>query len=610
MIESDFITPEQAATVPGLFRERVRRTPDRIAYKHYDFAARAWVNTRWRDMEREIGRWQVVLSRAGLRPGDRVAMMLRNSREWVLFDQAAMGLGLVTVPLYMDDRAENAAYILKNAGVTLLLVEGGYQWRGLLETVDGLPTVKHILCLNPMVPDEHPGDARLVNVREWMPDSESPVERLEVSPDALATIVYTSGTTGYPKGVMLSHRNILANVYYSLRSVDLNGESETFLSFLPLSHTLERTIGYYLALMVGGTVAFNRSIKQLPEDLTQIRPTVLISVPRIYEKLYMRIVENVSHQAVWRRGLFRLTLFVGWRRYQRRQGLALWSPWLVIWPVLSRLVADKVIARLGGRLRFAICGGAALQPDLNRFFLSIGLPLLQGYGLTEASPVISVNTLGHNRLGSIGHPLAGVQVRIAETGELQTRSDCVMLGYWDNAEATREAFTEDGWLRTGDMAKMDKDGFLYITGRLKDIIVLSNGEKAPPVDMENAIILDPLFEQAMVLGEAKPYLAALVVLNLESWQALAAEYRVDPANKATLGREEIKTRLLVRLGENLKQFPGYAQIRKVHFVLEPWTVEEGLLTPTLKIKRNKILEKYATEVEKLYGPVNAADRPS
>ncbi|HEX7028497.1 MAG TPA: long-chain fatty acid--CoA ligase, partial [Gammaproteobacteria bacterium] len=211
-----------------------------------------------------------------------------------------------------------------------------------------------------------------------------------------------------------------------------------------------------------------------------------------------------------------------------------------------------------------------------------------------------VNTLTHNRLGSIGRPVDGVQVRIVETGELQTRSQCVMLGYWENPEATKAAFTEDGWLRTGDMAKMDRDGFLYITGRLKDIIVLSNGEKAPPVDMENAITLDPLFEQAMVLGEGRPYLAAVVVINPQSWRELAAGLHADPESETELQRLDIKSKLLERLADNLKQFPGYAQIRLVHFVLKPWTVEEGLLTPTLKIKRNKILEKYSAEIEDLY----------
>lgn len=600
MTESDFINPEQAGTLPGLFRERVRRTPDRIAYKHYEPENQAWVDSRWRETESEIGRWQGALSRAALQPGDRVAMMLRNGPEWVLFDQAAMGLGLVTVPLYTDDRAENAAYILKNAGVKLLLVEGRHQWQELLKTADGLPTVEHILCIHPITKEERPADPRLVSLREWMPERETPVQRAEVSPDTLATIVYTSGTTGYPKGVMLSHRNILSNAAYALQSVDLHKESETFLSFLPLSHTLERTIGYYLATMAGGTVAFNRSIKQLPEDLIEIRPTVLISVPRIYERVYTRVIENVAQQAAWRRGLFDLTLFVGWRRYRYRQGLASWSPWLLLWPVLFKLVAGKIIGRLGGRIRFAICGGAALQPDINRFFVSMGLPILQGYGLTEASPVVSVNTLAHNRLGSIGHPVPGVQARIAENGELQTRSDCVMLGYWGNPEATKAAFTEDGWLRTGDMARMDEQGFFYITGRLKDIIVLSNGEKAPPVDMENAITLDPLFEQAMVLGEGRPYLAAVVVLNPEVWRKFAAEHGADPADKAVLERGDIESQLVERIGDCLKQFPGYAQIRLVHFVLEPWTVEEGLLTPTLKIKRNKILEKYAAEIEKLY----------
>ncbi|HEX7025817.1 MAG TPA: AMP-binding protein, partial [Gammaproteobacteria bacterium] len=376
MTESDFITSERAVTLPGLFRERVRRTPDRVAYKHFDSAGQTWVDSSWREMESEIGRWQSALSRTGLRPGDRVAMMLPNSREWVLFDQAAMGLGFVTVPLYTDDRAENAAYILQNAGARLVLVEGKHQWQALLETDRGLPTVEHILTLAPVADGERAVDSRVQSLHEWLPEDVAPARRVDVSPDTLATIVYTSGTTGHPKGVMLSHKNILSNASYALKSVDLRKEAETFLSFLPLSHTLERTIGYYLAIMVGGTVAFNRSVKQLPEDLMHIRPTVLISVPRIYERVYTRVMESVPNQSALRRVLFRLTLQTGWRRCLHRQGQASWSPWLVLWPALSRLVASKIIGRLGGRIRFAICGGAALQPDINRFFVSMGLPLL------------------------------------------------------------------------------------------------------------------------------------------------------------------------------------------------------------------------------------------
>ena len=600
MAEIEFITPEQAVSLPGLYRERVKRTPHALAYKHYDAASQSWIDTTWQEMGKEIGHWQGALLRAGLERGDRVALMLPNSREWVLFDQAAMGLGLVTVPLYISDRAENAAFILRDAGVKVLIVEGKSQWQELLAASDGLPTVEHILCLNSVAADDLPNDKRLVNMRDWLFGCENDWLVAEFDGDELATIVYTSGTTGNPKGVMLSHGNILSNAYFSSQMVDLNPKGEMFLSFLPLSHSFERTIGYYLAVIANVTVAFNRSIQQLPDDLLAIRPTAFISVPRIYERVYGKIMESVAKQSGWRRALFSLAQHVGWRRFCFQHGLASWSPLLVLWPLLYRLVGRKIIDRLGGRVHLAICGGAALQPDINKLFTSMGLPLLQGYGLTEASPVISVNNLEHNRPNSIGRPLMGVDVRIVDNGELQTRSACVMQGYWQNEEATKTAFTEDGWLRTGDMATIDEDGYLYITGRLKEIIVLSNGEKVPPSDMENAINLDPLFEQVVILGENKPCLSALVVLNKEVWQDIASEYHIDADDEEVLGRHDINNRLLERVAAHLKNFPGYAQIRLLYAVLEPWTIEDGLLTPTLKVKRKKVIEKYKTIIDDLY----------
>jgi long-chain acyl-CoA synthetase len=600
MAESDFITPEQAGSLPGLYRARVRRTPDSIACRHYDPASQSWVDTSWKSMGKEIGRWQGALLCAGLQKGDRVAMMLRNCREWVLFDQAAMGLGLVTVPLYFDDRPESAAYILRDSGAKLLLVEGRNQWQSLLEVSDGLATVEHILCIHTVENEDQSGDSRLVNLRDWLFGVESDWLVANVKDTELATLVYTSGTTGNPKGVMLSHRNILCNAYYSACAVELHEHCEVFLSFLPLSHTLERTIGYYLSVIANVTVAFNRAIQQLPEDLLEIRPTALISVPRVYERVYARIMDNVSKQPAWRRWLFQLTQHVGWRNFHYKHGKANWSPLLLLWPLLFKLVGRKIVDRLGGRIRMAICGGAALQTDINRLFTSMGLPLLQGYGLTEASPVISVNSIEHNRPDSIGRPLNGIQVRIADNGELQTKSECVMMGYWNNPEATRAVFTDDGWLHTGDIVRMDEDGYLYITGRLKEIIVLSNGEKVPPGDMENAIMLDPLFDQVVLLGEGRPWLSALVVLNRDVWNDLSREYGVDADDEAILERVDIKERLLERIAANIKHFPGYAEVRNVHPVLESWTVEEGLLTPTLKIKRGKVMKRYEDEIETMY----------
>jgi long-chain acyl-CoA synthetase len=299
---------------------------------------------------------------------------------------------------------------------------------------------------------------------------------------------------------MLSHHNMLSNAYFTLQSFDVTG-ADTFLSFLPLSHTLERTCGYYLSVMAGARVAYARSIPQLAEDLAAIRPTLLISVPRIYERVYGAIKAKLAEGPAVRRMLFELATEVGWTRFEHQQGRGPWRPGFVLWPLLKKLVADKILARLGGRLRAAVSGGAALPPDVARVFIGLGLPVLQGYGLTETSPVVSNNNIEDNVPASIGKPIHGVQVKIGEKNALLVKGPNVMLGYWENPEATRAMFTEDGWLNTGDTARMDGEGRLYITGRLKEIIVLSNGEKVPPVDMEAAIARDPFFEQVMVMAE-------------------------------------------------------------------------------------------------------------
>jgi long-chain acyl-CoA synthetase len=592
----DTITPDHADTLSALFRERVSRNPESIAYRQYDAARERWFDTTWREMETEVGRWQTALKGCGLVKGDRVAVMLRNCREWIIFDQAALGLGLVTVPLYIEDRAENAAFILGNAGVKLLLVEGAEQWRALLGCAGGLPAVRHIVSIQDVPAG---ADARLQGLNRWLPAAGAALHTEPLSPDELASVVYTSGTTGKPKGVMLSHRNILHNAWSSCRTVEIDG-SAIFLSFLPLSHTLERTISYYLAMMVGGMVAFNRSIKLLPDDLLAIRPTVLISVPRIYERVYNKVNETLQSQPRIRQALFQAALHVGWRRFKWKQGEASWSPLLLLWPVFNRMVGRKIISKLGGRIRFAICGGAPLAVGVSRLFISLGLNLLQGYGLTEASPVISVNRERRNRPDSIGLPLPDIEVRLGAGDELETRSPCVMRGYWEDQAATRAVFTPDGWLKTGDKARIDPEGFIYITGRLKEIIVLSNGEKVPPADMEMAIVMDPLFDQVMVVGEGKPSLAALVVLNPEAWSALAGVQGIDPGDAAALRRADIRALLLQHIASRLGEFPGYAQIHSVYATLKPWTVEEGLLTPTLKLKRSSLMEKYASEIAALY----------
>ncbi|MDX9767669.1 MAG: long-chain fatty acid--CoA ligase [Ectothiorhodospiraceae bacterium] len=594
---SEPITPQHAVTLAGLFRERARRSASRVAYRQYE--DERWVDVTWQEVARTVARWQAALLAEGLTKGDRVALMLRNRREWSVADQAALGLGLVTVPLYNDDRPDSLAWILNDAGVKLLFIDGRMQWRRLREVMSGLDGLMRVVSLQALE-DDGGIDARMRSLDDWLaaagPLAEPPL--VSIGADSLATLIYTSGTTGRPKGVMLTHANLLENAH-ACSLCGSFGEDDLFLSFLPLSHALERSAGLYLPMLVGAPVAYARSIPQLAEDLATLKPTVLISVPRIYEKVYARIHAGLRQKSPLARWLFLAAVEVGWRRFEHAQGRAAWHPKLLAWPLLRRLVADKVLSRLGGRLRYAVSGGAALAPEVARLFIGLGLPLYQGYGMTEASPTVSVNRPEDNLPASIGHPLPGVEVRIGADDELLTRSRCVMRGYW-NDPATTRAIDAEGWLHTGDKARMDADGRLYITGRIKDIIVLSNGEKMPPADMEMAIGLDPLIEQVMVLGEGRPFLVALVVLNAEVWELFARELGVDAADQAVLNDRRVERAVLERMRQRLRGFPRHAQIRRVLLSLEPWTVDDDLLTPTMKMKRALIRERFQTRIAALY----------
>jgi long-chain acyl-CoA synthetase len=397
---------------------------------------------------------------------------------------------------------------------------------------------------------------------------------------------------------MLSHHNVLSNAHGGLTVVDVYQE-DSFLSFLPLSHMLERTGGYYLPMMSGSSVAFARSVAQLAEDMQSIRPTVMIAVPRVFERVYQRVADQLATRPMPVRWLFRLAVAVGRRSFLRAQGRAGWHPMLLLWPFLRRRVADQVLSKLGGRMRAAVSGGAPLPKDVAHTFIGLGLPLLQGYGLTETSPIIAINPLSENIPESVGIPIRGIQVRIGPDDELLVKGENVMLGYWNNHAATAKVLRQDGWLHTGDRARIE-GRHIYITGRLKDILVLSNGEKVPPADMEMALSMDPLIEQAIVLGEGRSYLTALLVLNADLWSGLAAEYGLDPGAPGSLEDPQLLKDMLKRVRVALRDFPGYAKIRRATLALEPWTVDNGLLTPTLKVRRNKVVERYRDAIERMY----------
>ncbi|WP_455202920.1 AMP-dependent synthetase/ligase [Kaarinaea lacus] len=601
----DPVEPQAARTLAGLFRDRVNRDPDKVAYRHFSEERQQWLDITWRQSAATVARMQAALAKESLYPGDRVAIMLRNCPQWVQFEQAALGLGLVVVPLYTNDRTDNISYVLQDAGVKVLLIEGAEQLQELESISSQMEGLVRLLSIKPC--KEYNRFTNLMTVTEWLDNIPAEVDASHLQAkdglsDDLATIVYTSGTTGRPKGVMLSHWNILTNAYAGGIKALPAYKEDTFLSFLPLSHALERTCGYYIPMMGGSTVAFARSVQDLAEDLLAIRPTVLISVPRIYERIYNKITLQLEEKSPFARNLFLKAVDVGWQRFKNPKQSHL------AWPLLKTLVAKKVMAKLGGRLRLAVCGGAPLSPSVAKTFIGLGLNLIQGYGLTETSPIIAANLTEDNEPASVGKPLMDVEVRIDSNDELLTRGPLVMLGYWHNQKATDETIDAEGWLHTGDKAHINENGHIYITGRLKEIIVLSNGEKVPPNDMELAITMDPLFEQVMVVGESRPYLAALAVLNPEQWQNFCHNQGLDHSDSQLLHQEEVLESVRQRVCTQIKSFPGYAQIQRVAITLEPWTIENGLITPTLKLKRQKILRHHASDIQKLYeGHASPAD---
>jgi long-chain acyl-CoA synthetase len=588
----------EAGTLWGLFCERLRRTPDRIAYRDYDPVAKAWRDHTWRAVATRIDRFRAALTEGGLKPGDRVALLLPNGIDWVCFDMAAHALGLVVVALYPQDSPANNAFILGHSDARLALLDTQARWRSLAGFCIAFPGLTHVWIRN-----NNAREPAAVTAGPLLHDladvltAETPVPPLApVAPTALATLIYTSGTTGQPKGVMLSHFALLWNAE-AIAAIIPPLPDDVFLSILPLAHAFERTVGYYLPMMGGCILAYTRSAQDLRDDLVTVRPTVLLAVPYLFERIFAAIHANVKGNVV-KRTFLHLAASLGWRRVEAAQNpdrhLNLGDR--LLWPLLNRFVAMPVMAAFGGRLRVAVSGGAPLGADIARFLIGLGLPLVEGYGLTEAAPVVAAATLGDNVPGSVGHPLPNVDFKLTERGELLVRSPSVMLGYWKDEAETARVLDAAGWLSTGDLAEIS-DGRIRIAGRLKEMIVLTIGEKVNPNAVEAEICRDALFEQATVIGDGRPFLVALIVLNNAAWKQFAEE------NDATPGRPNaasVKTKVLAKVEKLLAGFPRYAQVRAVHLSLQPWTIEAGLLTPTLKIKRDILRSVFANEIERLY----------
>lgn len=589
-----------AETLPQMFQARVRASPDRTAYRQFDSSNRIWISYSWGQVAARVERWRAALRQEVLQQGARVAILLPNGLDHACADLASLSEGLVPVPLHVVDNAENLAYVIGDAAAVVLFVESAERWEALRPHRERMPELRRVVCLGSTMPADDSAPA--IGVDAWLGTANQiPVGEPQpvIHPGDLAAIVYTSGTTGRPKGVMLSHRNVIANVRGIVAVMPVQA-SDLFLSFLPLSHTFERTVGYYLPMAAGATVAYARSVALLTEDLLTVRPTILVSVPRIYERAQAALRESVRDSRL-RGWLLQAAVAIGWRRFCHEQGRAarLNLADRVAFPMLDRSVGRVLRERFGGRLRAAVTGGAPMALEIARTFLALGVPILQGYGMTESSPVIACNAPEDNDPETVGRPLPGVLVRIGVREELQTHSDSVMLGYWKRPAETAAVLDTDGWLHTGDQARVE-NGRIRIAGRLKDIIVTSTGEKVAPVDLETALMGDAFFEQAMVLGERRPYLAALLVLNRSRWERQADALGLRTQDPAQLSSPAAVSWALERIRTALQGFPSYATPRAVLLSLEPWTVSAGLITPTLKPKRAAIEARYAGEIAELY----------
>ena len=589
-------------TLNQLFFDAVSKynRPDALQYKK-DGSYRPISHTEVADRVRHAARG---LSSLGVRRGDRVAILSENRPEWAIADFACLTAGLTDVPIYPTVPPDQIAYILKDSGAVAIFVSNTAQAEKVRQIRNQVPSLKTVIGF-----DEIPGltnmsMAKLEQTGLPGENRESIAvykeDALRVKPDELATIIYTSGTTGEPKGVMLSHDNIFSNVEAARTSIPFEGR-DVALSFLPLSHIFERMGGHYMMFATGTSIAYAESIDTVPVNLAEVKPTIVLSVPRLYEKMYARILETALTGSFLKKKIFFWARGVAERWANEK--LAGREPAGMLarqYAIAQKLVFSKLKARTGGRLRYFVSGGAPLSPEINKFFYAAGLVILEGYGLTETSPVIAVNTPENFRIGTVGKPINGVEVKIAFDGEILTRGPHVMKGYYNKPEATREAIDPDGWFHTGDIGELS-DGFLAITDRKKDIIVTAGGKNIAPQPLENKVKTNKYVAQAVMLGDKRKFPSMLIVPNFDQLEKWAMKRNIIWTDRAQLLRmPTIQAKMEKEVGKELEGVAHFELPKKIGLLEHDFSIESGELTPTQKVKRRTIDKNYKALIDSLY----------
>ena len=592
--------PDLGSNLVELFeRTAKRRMAAPFLWAKRDGAYRPWT---WQRVAAEARTLARALSARGVGSGDRVLLLAENRPEWAIADLAIMAAGGVTVPAYTTNTAETHAYLLSHSAAAAVVVSNDRLARSLLPALASAPALKLMVAMEPLreaaqltVPVLSWAEALALG--EQAAAQGDPVAAL--APDDLACFIYTSGTGGNPKGVMLTHGNIISNVAGAqavLQTLGL-GDDEVFLSFLPLSHAYEHTGGQFLPMAVGAQIYYADGLEALASNFLEVRPTVVACVPRLYEVMRQRILRTTARQQGLKAKLFARALELGSKAYERPEAMSMAER--VFNRLLDKLVRDVVRARFGGRIKALISGGAPLTYDVGLFFTALGVPLYQGYGLTECSPVISVNSPGQVKLHTVGRPIPTMEVRIAEDGEILARGPSVMRGYWRDETSTRQVL-RDGWLHTGDVGVIDPDGFLQITDRKKDIIVNSGGDNVAPQRVEGVITLQPEIAQAIVYGDGRPHLVALVVPDSEFAKTFAKQHKLKP-DLGELAQhkdfERVIGEAVARANEHLSVIE---RVRHFRLMPEPFTIEKGTMTPTLKLRRQMIYQVHKDLFESMY----------
>jgi long-chain acyl-CoA synthetase len=548
-----------------------------------------------------VRRLAKALKELGVTRGDRVALMAENGPHWPTIDFASLAIGAATVPIYPTLLPEGAAYVARDSGARVLFIDGRERYESLLALAGEMPAVEHYVLI-----DGESGSSGVTTIADLFARGAG-VDATEfeswartAQPDDLATLIYTSGTTGDPKGVMLTHRNIVSNIVDALKVLDIES-GFVGLSFLPLSHSFERTVDY-IYFYRGCTIAYAESIQTVAKNLSEVNPNVFVSVPRVYEKVMAKVLENVELSSGTKQKIFHWAVGVGKRalpwRLQAKRPPGLLGLWVGL---ADRLVFAKIRARLGNRFAFAISGGAPLARDLAEFFWGAGIPIFEGYGLTETSPVLTVNGWGAVRLGCVGRAIPNVELEIAEDGEILAKGPNIMKGYFNHPEATAESIDAAGWFHTGDIGILDEDGFLAITDRKKEIIVNAYGKNIAPAPIENALKASRFIGQAMIIGDRRKFISALLVPDFEALAAWAEREGVPGADPGALVAEpKVRALFGAEVDAVNHRLARYEQIHAWELVPQEFSIEGGELTPTQKIKRRVVNTKYKSLIDAMY----------